>query len=105
MKVKITKLRVMYWASVFVSGQLFYAMFYISKIADFGHADHGFQFSRYGPIYEVSDSVLWICVLVSMALPLIGDVRDHLRVRYRRGRGLCECCGYDLRASADRCPE
>src|SRR3982750_2647106 len=105
MKTKITKLRVAYWVTVFVLGQTFYAMFYISKIVDFGHVDHGFRFFEHGPIYEVSDIWLWGIVLMLMALPIMGDVRDQVGGGYRKKHGLCERCGYDLRASADRCPE
>lgn len=43
-------------------------------------------------------------VAVTALLPLwwLGLV---VRARRRAGRGLCPSCGYDLRASADRCPE
>lgn len=47
---------------------------------------------------------LWVPVIVLVSLgavPLIAPFRR----RARRRRGLCEKCGYDLRATPDRCPE
>jgi hypothetical protein len=46
----------------------------------------------------------WVFVLLFGVLPLLRAcrrVQQHLRKRV----GFCENCGYDLRASADRCPE
>jgi hypothetical protein len=50
----------------------------------------------------------WIPTLITSLLPAMSLRRwiaDHLQTRRRRKAGLCPNCGYDLRASKDRCPE
>jgi hypothetical protein len=45
----------------------------------------------------------FVCAL--LALPMAWRVRAGFRRWRRRRRGWCVVCGYDLRASAERCPE
>jgi hypothetical protein len=47
---------------------------------------------------------LWPFALVSALAPALW-LRRTLTRRHRTFRGLCPTCGYDLRASSDRCPE
>jgi len=46
----------------------------------------------------------WLLLLPTLPLPLIAIVR-HRRRRRRETNNLCPTCGYDLRATPDRCPE
>ena len=46
----------------------------------------------------------WSVMLVSAVLPALW-FHGRRRARYRVVRGLCPACGYDLRASPERCPE
>jgi hypothetical protein len=49
----------------------------------------------------------WSLVVVGLPLPILATV-VFIRTRRRKHRsraGLCRKCGYDLRASPDRCPE
>ena len=51
---------------------------------------------------------LWLCALLGGSigtLPLMLERRSRLQQQSRKNRGLCTNCGYDLRASTDRCPE
>ncbi len=46
----------------------------------------------------------WFVALIAVPLPIVW-VRSRLRNWRRQRAGLCLTCGYDLRASQDRCPE
>jgi hypothetical protein len=46
----------------------------------------------------------WFITLLAVLLPIVWASRWWKRHR-RRTAGLCTACGYDLRASLDRCPE
>jgi hypothetical protein len=52
---------------------------------------------------EVTFPIWPIAVLI--AIPPLMWLRRLRRLRYRTRRGLCLACGYDLRGSAERCPE
>jgi hypothetical protein len=50
----------------------------------------------------------WWITAATAAMPLrwaAVRLRSHLRTRRQNRVGLCPACGYDLRASPDRCPE
>ena len=47
---------------------------------------------------------IWAFALMAAVLPLTWLVRMS-RIRRRIRLGLCAICGYDLRATPDRCPE
>jgi predicted RNA-binding Zn-ribbon protein involved in translation (DUF1610 family) len=49
----------------------------------------------------------WAVILIFLVLPGIWFVmyRRQRLISHRRRSGLCIACGYDLRASVDRCPE
>jgi hypothetical protein len=47
---------------------------------------------------------LWIPALLA-AVPVLLWLRRYFRHHRRTAHGLCPACGYDLRATPDRCPE
>jgi hypothetical protein len=50
----------------------------------------------------------WLLAIVAGSGPAIYwgmRVRRETVIRARQSKGQCLCCGYDLRATADRCPE
>ena len=72
-----------------------------------------FCFSRFGYNHDVkppSDFAYavwfphWFLALLFAILPLM-RLRSLLRKRRLNRIGLCQHCGYDLRATPDRCPE
>jgi hypothetical protein len=64
------------------------------------------------PIAQLADLPGGFCFLLLLAVlsvpvgiyVLIRVVRSDIRTM-RRDRGQCEKCGYDIRATPDRCPE
>jgi len=58
------------------------------------------QYERYAGIV----APMWFWVVVFLPLPFLA-IRSTYRERRRRQTGCCLKCGYDLRATPDRCPE
>jgi hypothetical protein len=58
----------------------------------------------YGTVTKTFHAPLWSCFLLFAILPAIEMPRLLRRLR-RHNLGLCPHCGYDLRASPDKCPE
>ena len=57
-----------------------------------------------GPRWQLTVPA-WALAAASALLPGVWFLVPHLRRRRRRRAGLCVACGYDLRASPERCPE
>ena len=71
----------------------------------------GFQFRARRGLYQgnyywygAAAIPFWFPVVVCSGLPLLWTWRRR-RARMRARRGRCRFCGYDLRATTDRCPE
>lgn len=56
------------------------------------------------PVFVMVALPYWLVSLPGL-LGIFTMIRGALRRRSRRRRGLCLNCGYDLRATTDRCPE
>jgi hypothetical protein len=67
----------------------------------------GILFGSLNPIWTTSFNgqvPLWVVVLITAVLPF-WQIRSALRIHRQRKLGLCANCGYDLRATRERCPE
>jgi hypothetical protein len=74
----------------------------------------GTFYFRYYPLRRPAPDVTrvfiapqWTLIVLTGLPPMAWIIynRRYLRGRWRAVRGLCEMCGYDLRATPDRCPE
>ena len=64
------------------------------------------SFVRVGPFWVISIPYWMIVIVLVIPLTVIGVRRKRSRRRAERvSLGLCPACGYDLRASPERCPE
>ena len=80
-----------------------YSVHAISSMTVQGQAQYNFTIAKRG--YAVA----WILIVAMLLLPalLMGMVRLIIQMRRRAATaaGRCAQCGYDLRATPDRCPE
>jgi hypothetical protein len=47
----------------------------------------------------------WFAILILSIIPVVWIRKRFILPRYRRKHNFCLTCGYDRRATADKCPE
>jgi hypothetical protein len=71
--------------------------------------DVQFSATRFGGELPVPYWLICLVLLLPLGIrfrrPVLRCVSSEYRERERRSFGLCPACGYDLRATPDRCPE
>jgi hypothetical protein len=77
---------------------------YVPYVGGYRHfwARRGEQWVTAGVSLPVAASIAAVLPLARFGPPLVRRMR---RRRHRRQQGHCPSCGYDLRATPDRCPE
>jgi hypothetical protein len=70
----------------------------------FGHRHQDHPGAERHDEYWTLSVPAWFLILITALAPSVW-LRRRLRQRYRATYNLCLTCGYDLRASTDRCPE
>ena len=69
---------------------------------------HKVREGRNGNVHLIAAAPFWSIALATALLPLACTtlhIGQRMRERRRERAGLCTACGYDLRASPERCPE
>lgn len=90
----------LYWASEEAS---FNFIWDISGGHQFSHGQETFQSPGGQAVLECWSTPCWFWAILTFILPAVMVVRK--RVRPPCGPQVCRRCGYDLRASTERCPE
>jgi hypothetical protein len=73
-----------------------------------GFAWHQKRNTRLGSLHAQGFVPFWSIAAVTLLLPLAWvtlRLRSRVRRRRLRDQGFCPACGYDLRATPERCPE
>jgi len=59
-----------------------------------------------GRLYTLIIPCHWVALISFLiSMPWLASIARRIRSRHREKRNKCVACGYDLRGSADRCPE
>jgi hypothetical protein len=89
------------------NGLLFLDFDYPLATFDWQHAGfawHQVRETRFGRLHAVGFVPFWSVALLTALLPAIW-IAHRFRFHNRQNSGLCANCGYDLRATPERCPE
>jgi hypothetical protein len=89
-----------------IGGLAVYGSYHIGRLwiaADPDRLDVTFPLKTSGYLWWTAD--YWKLTIIAIAVPCLRLSASLRQMRRRNRLGLCHACGYDLRATPERCPE